>query len=242
MNSKKPTLVVAVDIPDYEKAYQLASTLSEYPIILKMHWVLYPILGSDGVEEITSMYNGRIFFDFKMHDIPSVISQGVKSLMSIYPFEILTLHASGGFQMLRETREARDQCFDSGSACKTKPNLLGVTIVTSLKDENLSEIGSKYTNTLDASMALAQLAHKAGLDGVVASVHELKAIKDKFGDDFKVLTPGIRPEGSDTQDQARVATPKRAKELGSDYIVVGRPITKSEDPRKVVEQILHDIS
>ena len=242
MPDKKPELVVALDIPDKVEAFNLAQKIADYPVILKIHWVLYPLIGHDGLKQIAEMYEGRIFLDFKLHDIPSVVSHGVRNLMNTVPFRIMNLHASGGMEMISQAVKTRDEVFESGCECNIRPEILAVTIVTSLGDGDLSSIGSRFDNTLDAVLELSGLAKNAGTDGVVASVHETKPIKEKYGSEFKVLTPGIRPEGFAKQDQARVATPSRAREMGSDYIVVGRPVTKSDDPKSVVEQILHELN
>jgi orotidine-5'-phosphate decarboxylase len=143
--------------------------------------------------------------------------------------------------MLRQSVEMRDKVFREGSACYVKPILLGVTVLTSMNAETLPQIGSRFTNPEDAVISLAGLAKNSRLDGVVSSVHEAPALRKTFGPDFVLLTPGIRPTGSPTEDQSRTATPSEAKAMGSDYIVVGRPIIKAEDPVAVVEQILHEI-
>jgi len=239
MASNNPILVVALDIPDKKQAFDLADKLKDKPVILKIGWMLYPIIGHDGLIELSSMFNGRLFLDFKLHDIPSVIANGVVNLMKTVSFEILTLHATGGTSMLEQSVKARDLAFTNGSECSQKPKLLGVTILTSFDAVGLKQVGFGFENPNDAVMNLASLAKECGMDGVVSSVHEVSELKRNLGDDFIVLTPGIRPEGSDKGDQARIATPSEAKELGSDYIVVGRPITKSPDPLSVVEQILH---
>ncbi|MBU1023434.1 orotidine-5'-phosphate decarboxylase [bacterium] len=241
MTNRKPELVVAMDISDKTEAFNLARKLGEKPVILKIGWMLYPYIGHDGLIELSEMFNGRLFLDFKLHDIPSVIANGVESLMKTVNFQILTLHTAGGKNMMEGSVEVRDSCFSGGSRCTKKPLLLGVTVLTSMDSSSLQQIGSSFESPDDAVLALATLAHESGMDGVVSSVHEVTALKEKFGDDFKVLTPGIRPEGIEKGDQARVATPYDAKKMGSDFIVVGRPITKSNDPIRVVEQILHEI-
>ena len=241
MANNKTELVVALDIQDRTKAFALAGKLSAKPVFIKVGWGLYPLIGHDGLIELSKMFDGRVFLDFKLHDIPTVIAKGVENLMRTVNFRILTLHASGGQEMMSLSTEARDKCFNSGSMCTVKPILLGVTVLTSMNETALKQIGSRFESAESAVMELAKLAQTSGMDGVVSAVSELKRIKSEFGSDFVVLTPGIRPSGSDTQDQARVATPSSAKELGSDYIVVGRPIIQANNPIEVVDQILHEI-
>lgn len=239
MASKTSKLVVALDFTDKAQAFELAQKLKDKSVILKIGWVLYPYIGHDGLIELSKMFDGRLFLDFKLHDIPSVIATGIDSLMKSVSFEILTLHASGGAAMLEQSAKSRDLSFSCNSACAKKPILLGVTVLTSFDSAGLKRVGFGFDTPHDAVMHLASLAKESGLDGVVSSVHELVDLKNNFGEDFIVLTPGIRPEGSDKGDQKRVATPAEAKALGSDYLVVGRPITKSGDPVSVVDQILH---
>ena len=241
MSNRKTELVVALDIQDKTTAFSLAEQLSIKPVIVKIGWGLYPLIGHDGLIEISRMFNGRVFLDFKLHDIPSVIAKGVENLMNTLDFEILTLHATGGPEMMSQSKDALNRCFAEGCKCSRKPVLLGVTILTSMDEKTLKMIGSGFESPESAVLKLAHIAESAGLDGVVSSVSEIETLRNEFGDDFKILTPGIRPAGSDTQDQARVATPKEAREKGSNYIVVGRPIIQAENPLDVVEQILHEI-
>jgi len=238
---RKTQLVVALDIQDAQSAIDLAEKLKNMPVVLKIGWVLYPLIGQNGLIEIAEMFKGRIFLDFKLHDIPSVIAKGVGSLMMTVPFQILTLHTSGGHEMLRQSVEMRDKTFKEGSKCFEKPILLGVTVLTSMSADILSQVGSRFQTPEEAVVALAGLAKNSGLDGIVSSVHEAPVLRKTFGDNFILLTPGIRPSGSPAEDQARTATPSEAKAMGSDFIVVGRPIIKAENPIAVVEQILHEL-
>jgi len=241
MVCKKTELVVALDIPDITKAFAFAGKLSVKPVFIKVGWGLYPLIGHEGLVALSDMFDGRVFLDFKLHDIPTVIAKGVENLMRTVDFRILTLHASGGQEMMSLSVEARNKCFNDESMCTVKPILLGVTVLTSLNEASLKQIGSRFESTESAVIELAKLSKSSGMDGVVSAVSELKRLKTEFGSDFVVLTPGIRPSGSDKQDQARTATPSLAKELGSDYIVVGRPIIQAKNPIEVVDQILHEI-
>jgi len=242
MIKKSPKLVVAMDFKDARSAYELADKLHGKPVYLKIHWVLFPLIGFDGLIKLSRMFDERIFLDFKLHDIPSVVGKGISSLMKIVPFQIINLHVAGGGEMLSTASETRDKTYREGCACSKPPLLLGVTVLTSISKENLSEIGSKFNSVEEAVIKYGKLAKDNGIDGVVASVHEAPALRKSFGDDFVILTPGIRPSGSEAGDQARVATPLQAKELGSDFIVVGRPVIEAPDPSAVVEQILHELT
>jgi orotidine-5'-phosphate decarboxylase len=152
---------------------------------------------------------------------------------------MLTLHASGGQEMLgRAVEAAREAAAKTG---KEKPILLGVTVLTSLKDEQLREIGCPAP-LIDQVLRLAGLARAAGVDGVVSSPREIEIIKKEFGREFLVVTPGIRPAWAAAQDQKRVMTPAEAVRLGADYLVIGRPVTAAASPRAALAKIIEEIS
>lgn len=242
MANRIPRLVVAMDFKDAETSFKFAEKIKGMPVFLKIHWVLFPKIGFDGIFRLANMFNERIFLDFKLHDIPSVVAKGISSLMKIVPFQIINVHVSGGREMLLAAKEARDKTFQNGCVCSNPPLILGVTVLTSISNDNLAEIGSRFDSVDEAVVSFGKLAMDSGIDGVVASVHETPTLRQTCGDDFLILTPGIRPPGADSQDQARVATPLEAKKMGSDFIVVGRPIIESPDPLSVVEQILHELN
>lgn len=176
----------------------------------------------------------EIFLDLKFHDIPNTVAGAVASAAELPNIKMLTLHAAGGIEMMRAARNAI-------VARKTRPALLGITILTSLNATALRQIG---LSGLPASraVALARLAKVAGLDGVVASAHEVRAIRRACGPGFLIVVPGVRPANSSTNDQARVATPSEAVRAGADYLVIGRPITAAPNPRKAALAIGEEIA
>jgi len=163
------------------------------------------------------------FLDLKFHDIPNTVAGAVAAAAKLPRVRLLTLHASGGLEMMQAARKAAG----SGSA---RPRLLAVTVLTSLDAASLRRIGIAGSPASRA-VALAKLAKQAGMDGVVASAREVKAIRRACGSGFLIVVPGIRPAAASRDDQARAATPDAAIRAGADYLVVGRPITAASDPR-----------
>jgi len=163
------------------------------------------------------------FLDLKFHDIPNTVAGAVAAAAKLPRVRLLTLHASGGLEMMQAAREA------AGRA-KSRPRLLGVTVLTSLDADGLRRIGMSGTPS-SCALALARLARQAGMDGVVASAHEVRAIRRACGPKFLIVVPGVRPATAAANDQSRVATPAEAIRAGADYLVVGRPITAASDPR-----------
>ena len=184
---------------------------------------LYTAEGPQAVKKLAGL-GFEIFLDLKFHDIPNTVAGAVASAADLPGLTMLTLHASGGTAMMRAAREAL-------AGRKRRPALLGVTILTSMDSTALRQIGMVGTPTSRA-VALAKLAKQAGLDGVVASAHEAKAIRRACGPKFLIVVPGVRPAAAATGDQVRVATPAEAIRAGANYIVVGRPITAAPDPRQ----------
>jgi orotidine-5'-phosphate decarboxylase len=165
-----------------------------------------------------------IFLDLKFHDIPNTVAGAVAAAAELPRVKMLTLHTTGGLAMMRAAREAV-------AGKKKRPALLGVTVLTSLDAQAMESIGLSGTPGSRA-VALAKLAKEAGLDGVVASAHEVAAIRQARGPDFLIVVPGIRPASASVDDQSRVATPTDAIRAGANYLVVGRPITGADDPCK----------
>jgi orotidine-5'-phosphate decarboxylase len=193
-----------------------------------------------GTEAITAIHakGARCFLDLKYHDIPNTVAKAstVACRRGIFMFNV---HASGGKKMMKAARDAVwGEAEKRGIA---KPIILAVTVLTSLgEDELQTEIG--VSRSLDDQVVhLARMAKESGLDGVVASAKEIRLIKEALGDDFKVVTPGIRPNWANKQDQTRVVTPKEAFEMGADYIVIGRPITASADPLGSAKRIIKEL-
>ena len=175
-----------------------------------------------------------IFLDLKYHDIPNTVAGAVAAAAALRGVQMLTLHTSGGLAMMRA---ARDAVADR----KKRPALLGVTILTSMDAATLRRVGLSGTPATRV-LALARLAKEAGLDGVIASAHEAKAIRRACGPRFLIVVPGIRPAATGADDQARVATPAEAIRAGANYLVVGRPITGADDPAAAAQAIANEIA
>jgi orotidine-5'-phosphate decarboxylase len=229
--SPKDRLIVALDVSSAAEAQRLVTTIGNSACIYKIGKQLFTSEGSGLVRDLVG--SGRkVFLDLKYHDIPNTVASAVRVAADLN-VHMLTVHASGGSKMLRAAAEAAAQT-------SSKPLVLGVTVLTSLADEDLREIGIS-ASTQDQVVTLAKLAQKAGVGGLVASPNELKALRQAIGQEMKIVTPGVRPAGSDKGDQARVATPAEAIANGADYIVVGRPITAAQDPAAAAQAILEEI-
>jgi orotidine-5'-phosphate decarboxylase len=175
-----------------------------------------------------------IFLDLKFHDIPNTVAGAVAAAAKLPRVRLVNVHASGGVEMMRAAREA------AGSG-KSRPAVLAVTILTSLDAKALRSIGMSGSPASRAT-ALAQLAKRAGMDGVVASAQEVKSIRRACGPKFLIVVPGIRPSATSANDQSRIATPSEAVRAGADYLVVGRPITAARDPRAAALTIANEIA
>lgn len=175
-----------------------------------------------------------VFLDLKFHDIPNTVAGAVSAAAALPSVRMMTLHTSGGLAMMRAAREALERR-------KRRPLLVGVTILTSLAAEALRQIGFSGAPE-ERVLALARLAQEAGLNGVVASAHEAKAIRRTCGPSFLIVVPGIRPASASTDDQARVATPTEAIRAGANYLVVGRPITGADKPAAAAQAIAKEIA
>ncbi|HEX8360827.1 MAG TPA: orotidine-5'-phosphate decarboxylase [Longimicrobium sp.] len=225
------TPILALDVPDAASAFALLDRVGPSADFVKVGLQLFTAEGP-GVVRALHERGCRVFLDLKLHDIPNTVAQAVRSAASL-GVELLTLHASGGAAMMRAARAATG---DGG------PRLLAVTILTSLSAAETAEAWGRDSVTAEAEVErLARLAHACGMDGVVASVHELPAIRRTLPRGFRVLTPGIRLPGDDAGDQSRVATPAEAVRLGADYLVIGRSVTAAPDPAAALRAILDDI-
>ena len=213
--------------------------------IFKINIQLFTAEGPPAVEKLAAM-GPRVFLDLKFHDIPNTVKGAVASASKLPGLELLDLHALGGLEMMQAAAKARDEANPSTPAL---PKLLAITILTSMDDAALRRVG--VTGPASKRVVqLAKLAEKAGMDGVVASPHEIRAIRRACGQDFLIVVPGIRPvtePGSARRgkarkdDQARIATPAEAIRAGADYLVVGRPITAAPDPQSAAHAIVEEI-
>jgi orotidine-5'-phosphate decarboxylase len=235
MNTNK--LIVALDVDTAEQARKLVATLRGVVGMFKIGSKLFTAAGPSLVREIISS-GERVFLDLKYHDIPNTVARaGVEATR--LGVSIFNLHAAGGSEMMRRTADAVSECAQAEGF--TRPLVIAVTVLTSANENTLTEVGF---NTAPAELVerLALLAEASGMDGVVASPREVgivrSAVKNK---NFVVVTPGIRPKGTDLGDQKRVTTPGEAILAGVDYIVVGRPIIEAPDPAHAAQQILAEM-
>lgn len=228
-------LIIAMDFPSKEKADEFLVNFKGQKLFLKIGMELFYKEGPQIVKEYKKLGH-KIFLDLKLHDIPNTVKSATKSLIDL-DVDMINFHISGGFNMLKEANEV---------IINSNKNIiaLGVTMLTS-NDENIMHKEIKIDNNLslnDVILSYANLAKNAGLQGIVCSALEVPKIKENLGENFITLTPGIRPKSSQSDDQKRVVSPSDARNLGSDYIVVGRPITKSENPldayRKIKKEFL----
>lgn len=236
MSTSTPQLIVALDYAHGEPALQLARLLAGQQPWLKVGLELLMSAGPQLVRELRAL-GFPVFLDGKFHDIPNTVAGAVRGA-TITGANMCNVHAAGGVRMMQAAREAAETTANEQNL--PRPLLIAVTVLTSISAEELrAEVGCAFTPE-EQVVALAQRAREAGLDGVVASVLETAAIKKACGNDFLVVTPGIRPLRT-ADDQRRVATPGSAIAAGSDFLVVGRPITQAKDPATACREILAEM-
>lgn len=225
-------IIVALDFETRDEALHIAKSLDPKMCRLKMATTLFTRYGPELVEDLR-LLGFDIFLDLKFHDIPQQVALACKQAARLGVW-MITIHTSGGEEMMMAARKALD------SVNEKRPLLVGVTVLTSLSTEDLSQIGYK-NNVVDTVLSLANMAKFSGLDGVVSSAAEASLLRKELGPDFLLVTPGIRLSDDDNHDQKRVVTPKKAIDAGSNYLVVGRSITHSHEPAKVLNTILDEI-
>jgi orotidine-5'-phosphate decarboxylase len=232
MASSEPRVIVALDFPDAGQALALSGRLDPDACALKVGKELFVAAGPEPVRRMIER-GFKVFLDLKFHDIPHTVAQACAAATRLGVW-MLNVHASGGRAMLTAARESVAHV--AAERGHPPPLLIGVTVLTSLAATDLDEIG--VAGTPDAMvLRLALLSSACGLDGVVCSALEAPALRRALGPEFKLVTPGIRPAGSVSDDQARVTTPERALASGADFLVIGRPITQAPDPRAALAQI-----
>ena len=224
-------LIVALDVSSAREAQKVVHTVGSAVSVYKVGNQLFTAEGPGVVRELVQS-GKKVFLDLKFHDIPNSVAGGVRSSAAM-GVSMLTVHAAGGSAMLRAAMEAAWQA-------SKPPIVLAVTVLTSLSDADLQEIGVAG-RTRGHALVLATLAQNCGCNGVVASPHEARIIRQDLGAGFVIVTPGIRPAGSGKGDQSRVNTPAEAIAAGADYVVVGRPITAAADSRRAAEAIVAEI-
>lgn len=233
-NELNRRVMVALDVDCREKALQLAEQLKGSGCWLKVGMELYNATGAGIIRELKEK-GFSIFLDLKLHDIPNTVASAVKVLAG-YGADMLTIHCSGGYEMMSQAVHATQEVMNQRGTDE-RMKLIGITVLTSLDEESLqTELGVNRA-LQEQVVALAELGQKAGLEGVVASAQEGKVLREHLGAEFLVITPGIRPAGSETHDQARTLTPRQAIEAGASYLVVGRPITRAQNPREALEHL-----
>ncbi len=246
MDRARQKLILALDYPSIEPAFEIAQQLASAVGIFKVNIHLFTAAGPAAVEKIRQL-GPEIFLDLKFHDIPNTVSGAVRSAIALPGVRLLDVHATGGLEMMRAAAEARDT-FRGPDA--SRPKVLAITILTSMDNASMRAVGIAGPASRRV-VSLARLAQRAGLDGVVASPQEVRAIRRACGKDFLIVVPGIRPMvGGDktpvrrrkTDDQSRVATPAEAIRNGADYLVVGRPITAAPDPEAAARAIVEEIA
>lgn len=230
MSSK---LIVALDFNTEKDALNLIEKLDPHHCALKVGSELFTLFGTQFVKRLIQR-QFKVFLDLKFHDIPNTVSKACKAGADLGVW-MMNVHAAGGTNMMHAARDALE------SYGVDRPLLIAVTVLTSFNQNELSTIGINIP-IIEQVKKLAVLAKESGLDGVVCSAQEVKVIKNICDVPFITVTPGIRLETSPKDDQSRVMTPKQAMEVGSDYLVVGRPITQATDPQKVISEILKDIA
>ena len=224
-------LLVALDFSDPLKAKNLAAELAPLGVGFKIGLELYMAGGPALLEELASRY--RIFLDLKFHDIPNTVSRAVKRAAAMGVW-MVNVHASGGKAMLEAAREA---LAETGGR---RPLLFAVTVLTSMDEQALAETGCSL-GVQEQVMKLAALAEECKLDGVVCSPLEVISVKKKFPGELLTVTPGIRPAGTEHNDQSRVAAPKEVIRAGGDYLVAGRPVTGAAKPFVAAEKIIREM-
>ena len=233
----KAKVIVALDVPTREEAMVLVRQLHNKVGAFKIGMQLYNSEGPDIVRDIQAE-GGKVFVDLKFHDIPNTVAQTSKVITGRKAF-MFTVHAAGGHTMLATAAEAAKEM--AAELQVEKPILVAVTVLTSISQQEFEEeIGVK--RPIEEQVVIwAKMSQAAGLDGVVASPKEIKAIRQACGEDFVIVTPGIRPTWAAANDQSRIMTPKQAVEAGANYLVIGRPITKQENPAEAADKIVEEI-
>lgn len=227
MIQDSPKVLVALDYSDSASALQFVEKLSPNLCRLKVGKELFAVSGPRFIKELVER-GFDVFLDLKYHDIPNTVAKAVQAAAKLGVW-MVNVHALGGRKMMEAAREAL-------SNSEHKPLLIAVTILTSMEQSDLSEIGLQGTPEENV-LRLASLAQSSGMDGVVCSAQEVARLRQMFDASFCLVTPGIRPEGSSQDDQKRIMTPKKAMEAGSSFLVIGRPITQSSDPVATLTRI-----
>lgn len=229
-------LIVALDFSDFDQVKRLVENLGDGVSYYKVGMELYYSVGNTVIDYLRHL-NKEIFLDLKLHDIPNTVAHGLSSLTRL-GVSMLNVHASGGPTMMKAAAEAVKN--EAEILKISRPKLIAVTVLTSISQSDWTSMGHKV-DIADQVVRFASLAQTAGIDGVVASPQEAALIRKACGDQFLIVTPGVRPAGAALNDQSRVATPAGALAAGASHLVVGRPITAAPNPYDSAKQILHEM-
>lgn len=225
-------LIVALDYPSAEQAIAMAEQLDPKYCRVKVGKELYTRCGPNILESLHKL-GFEVFLDLKFHDIPNTTANAVAVAADLGVW-MVNVHASGGRKMMAA-------CVEKLSHYKARPLLIAVTVLTSMQGEDLHDLGLNVSPQEQVNR-LAGLSHEVGMDGLVCSSHEVASLKSDYGSDFKLVTPGIRPSFSAAGDQKRIMTPAEAMRAGSDYLVIGRPITQADKPLFALESIRNELA
>ncbi|MBI5044152.1 MAG: orotidine-5'-phosphate decarboxylase [Nitrospirae bacterium] len=234
----KERLIVALDVDSKKEAERLLDALKGLVKIFKIGAQPFTAFGPK-IVDIAHKKGGKVFLDLKYHDIPDTVARAGREATRLGVF-MFNVHSLGGMEMMRKCYEA--SCETAEKEGIQRPKILAVTLLTSITLEALqNEIGIKSKSMEDEVKRLASMASDAGLDGVVSSPQEITAVREVCSRDFLIVTPGVRPAGAQMDDQKRISVPKEAIKAGADYIVIGRPIIKADDPAKAAEEIIKEM-
>lgn len=231
-----PEVIVALDVESGTKALKLVNDLKEKIRYFKLGSRIFTSEGPALVKKINRL-GCLVFLDLKFHDIPATVAGSVRAACGL-GVKMLTIHTTGGMEMMKAAVREADRFQESGGR---RPLLIGVTILTSMSVEDFEVFSPVRKEMSKLVLELALKANEAGLDGIVSSAGEADRVRKEFGEDFIIVTPGIRPSGHSEDDQKRVATPKSAAEAGSSFLVVGRPVYEASSPPQAVESILREL-
>lgn len=232
MKRTDPKIIVALDYDNQASAINLAKQLNPTQCRLKVGKELFTACGPHLIEALHAL-DFEVFLDLKFHDIPNTVAKACKAAANLGIW-MLNVHASGGSEMMQAAKAAVDEV-------EKPPLLIAVTVLTSMSEATLKTLGVQVPLAQHV-LSLAQLTKESGLDGVVCSAQEASALKQALGQDFKLITPGIRLPNATKDDQTRIVTPQQALINGSDYLVIGRPITKANNPQQALSNIFQMIN
>jgi orotidine-5'-phosphate decarboxylase len=236
--SAKEKLIVALDVENATEARRLFEELRGEAGMFKVGSQLFPVAGPDFVRELVEA-GARVFLDLKFHDIPFTVAAAARDAVRL-GVHLFNIHASGGGEMMRRAAEATAD--EAARLGVTKPSLIAVTVLTSMDDASLAETGVRAATVEEQVRRLARLADASGLDGVVASPHEIGPVRESVGrEGFLVVTPGVHTSATAYEDQKRVMSPAEAVSAGADFVVIGRAILNSLDPARAARAIVEEM-